>query len=58
MRKLVVMTAFGCLALATSADAQLVEAGPVECAYGYGDHDLVVEIAHLDLPGSSVLTLA
>ncbi len=58
MRKLVVMASLGCLALATAADAQFVEAGPVECAYGYGDHDLVVEIARLDHLGTSGLTLA
>ncbi len=58
MRKLIVMTALGCLALATAADAQLVEAGPVECAYGYGDHDLVGEIARFDLQGRSIVPLA
>ena len=48
MRKLVMTTALGCLAMATAADAQRAETRPVECAYGYADHDLIVEIARLD----------
>jgi hypothetical protein len=58
MRKLVMTTALGCLAMATAADAQLVQARPVECAYGTTDRDLVVEIARLELPSWSALALA
>ena len=58
MRKLVMTTALGCLAMATAADAQIVGTGPSPCAYGYADQDLVLEIARLDLPSWSALALA
>jgi hypothetical protein len=51
MRKLVIMAALGCLAMATSADAQLVGNGPSPCAYGATDKSLVVEVARLELRG-------
>ena len=49
MRKLVIMAALGCLAMATAADAQLVGKGPSPCAYGTTDKSLVVEVARLEL---------
>ncbi len=60
MRKLMMTTALGSLAMATAADAQLARAEPSTCAYGYGagDRDLVIEIASLDLPAWSGLALA
>ena len=58
MRKIVIMAALGCFAMATAADAQLVEVRHTECAYNLGDRDLVVEVARLDAPGLSALALA
>lgn len=58
MRTLVMTTALGGLAMATAADAQLVEARPTECAYGVADRYLVVEIARLDQAGWGALRLA
>ena len=58
MRKLVMTTALGCLAMATAADAQQVRTVSVECAYGTVDRDLVVEVARQDLRGWGALALA
>jgi hypothetical protein len=58
MRKLVMTTALGCLAMATAADAQQVRTVSAECAYGTVDRDLVVEVARLDLPRWGALALA
>ena len=53
MRNLVVTAALGCLAMATAADAQIVETRPVECAFRGTDRDILVEVARLDLPSLS-----
>ena len=58
MRKLVITTALGCLAMATAADAQRVESRPVECAYRGTDRDLVVEVARFDRLSRSLAALA
>ena len=57
MRKLVMTTALGCLAMATAADAQIAHARSVECAYRGVDRDLLVEIARVDLPNWGALAL-
>jgi len=58
MRKLVMMAALGCLAMATAADAQVAGSWYSGCAYGGPDSDMVLELAHLDLPSWSYRTLA
>ena len=45
MRKFVMMTAVGCLAMATAADA--AGARQAQCGYGAADMDTVLEMARL-----------
>lgn len=56
MRKRMMTTALGCLAMATAADAH--QGGPAPCGYGAADEDLVVEVARFDLHRWSDLTPA
>jgi hypothetical protein len=49
MRKFVMTTALGCLAMATAADAQIAGTAPSGCAYGAFDNDMVLEMARLDM---------
>ena len=46
-KRMMIMAALGCLAMATAADAH--QRGPAPCGYGAADEDLVVEVARLDL---------
>lgn len=51
MRKLVITTALGCLALATAADAQVAGAESSPCGYGAAERDTFLELAHLEPHG-------
>jgi hypothetical protein len=57
MRKLVMTTALGCLAVATAADAQIAGTGS-SCVYGAADGDMRPEVARLDPPGWRPFALA
>ncbi len=58
MRKLVMATTLGCLAVATAADAHVAGKSPAPCLYGVADGDLVTEVASLGarrLPGMGLV---